>query len=209
MVWPIKKAILVSLAGHAAAFSIFSFSFGNKILKSEYSPVSFLGQILMDCDLTLPGNIHALASRYMRKDVTLLSFLRDGDDKTGLTPGYNLKPMAKFPFSFYTDKEKFLYRTPAGPFSPRKKEPAIIFHPLLPYHFLLYFKDRQAVHIELSFNRVSSLGSVVIKRKISSGNLEADLLAMRYIGHLFYIGEERFSFDRWNTVKIDLSAKND
>jgi hypothetical protein len=204
----LKKTILVSLVGHLAAFGIFSFSFGNKILKREYSPMSFLGQILRDYDLALPKNIPAPAGHSIRNFSCInTNPLASRENDYGVAPGYNLKPMAKF--SSAGDKAGFLYQSDVRLSYPKKKEPAIIFHPLLPYHFLLYFKDRQAVHIELSFNRLSALGSIIIKRKISSGNLEADLLAMRYIGHFFYIGKERFVFDRWNTVKIDLSEKND
>jgi len=47
----------------------------------------------------------------------------------------------------------------------------------------------------------------VIKRKISSGNLEVDLLTMRYIGHYLFIQQKRFTPNNWQTVKIDLSEK--
>ena len=84
-------------------------------------------------------------------------------------------------------------------------------HPLLPHDFALYFKDRQIAHVELEFNFVSSRqpAVAVIKRKISSGNLEVDLLSMRYIGHYLFIQQTKFAPNSWRTVKIDLSAKDD
>ena len=73
----------------------------------------------------------------------------------------------------------------------------------------LYFKDRQLAHIELAFNIISGqkINPVVVKRKISSGNLEADLLSMRYISHYLYIQQAAFPSDVWQEVKIELSPK--
>jgi hypothetical protein len=86
-----------------------------------------------------------------------------------------------------------------------------MFYPRLPEHFLLFFKDRQVVHIELMYNVAPRYKTNVItlKRKISSGNLEADLLSMRYIEHYLFIGQTKFVKNKWQTVKIDLSAKHD
>jgi hypothetical protein len=82
-----------------------------------------------------------------------------------------------------------------------------MFYPHLPYNFLLYFADRQAVHIELMYNISPGAHSPVLslKRKISSGNLEADLLAMRYLSHYLSIQQENFPQNTWQAVKIDLS----
>lgn len=90
---------------------------------------------------------------------------------------------------------------------PFRKDPVFTLHPLLPYQFDLYFKDRQAVHIELEFSvtRSQSRNFVFLRRKISSGNLEADLLSMRYIGHYLFIQQARFAADAWQTVKIEFS----
>jgi len=94
---------------------------------------------------------------------------------------------------------------------PKRKDSVIIFHPQLPYDFLLYFKDRQEVHIELLFKISRDLEdrSIVIKRKISSGNLEADLLAMRYIDHYLFLQQARLPLDSWRAVKIDLGLKGE
>ncbi|MGE5197021.1 MAG: hypothetical protein ACM3IL_00745, partial [Deltaproteobacteria bacterium] len=76
---------------------------------------------------------------------------------------------------------------------------------------LLYFKDRQAAHIELMFNVLpdGKSNSMDIKRKISSGNLEVDLLTMRYLSHYLFIQQAGFPANKWQTVKIELSPKND
>jgi hypothetical protein len=84
-------------------------------------------------------------------------------------------------------------------------------YPKLPHHFLIYFKDRQRVHIELMFNIMTKamINTILIKRKVSSGNLEADLLSMRYMSHYLFIQQSKFIPDKWQTVKIDLWAKDD
>ncbi len=126
-----------------------------------------------------------------------------------LSARYYLKP--SIPLAFNTEKEVFKEKIAPLAFSLKRKEPQIIFHPLLPYSFTLYFKDRQVAHVELMFNLSSSglHNSIEIKRKISSGNLEVDLLSKRYIGHYLFIQQARFTPNRWQSVKIDLSAKND
>jgi hypothetical protein len=86
-----------------------------------------------------------------------------------------------------------------------------MFYPRLPYHFALYFKDRQTVHIELMFQVISGAqrNSILVKRRVSSGNLEADLLSMRYISRYLFIQQRGFAPNKWQTVKIDLSTAND
>jgi hypothetical protein len=49
--------------------------------------------------------------------------------------------------------------------------------------------------------------SLEIKRKISSGNLEVDLLSMRYLSPYLFIQQNRFTPNNWQTVKIDLSPQ--
>jgi hypothetical protein len=126
-------------------------------------------------------------------------------------PNNNWREKPPLVLAFNPGKGAFI--KPVSTFLPvRKKEPEIIFHPLLPYSFTLYFKDRQIAHVELLFNIVSNKGlrnAAVIKRKISSGNLEVDLLIMRYIEHYLFIQQARFTPNTWQSVKIDLSAKSD
>ena len=74
---------------------------------------------------------------------------------------------------------------------------------------LLYFKDAQQAHIELLYrsDAVEGVGPVSVKRKISSGNLEADLLSMRYMSHYLSLQQARFSPGIWHPMKIDLAPK--
>jgi hypothetical protein len=94
---------------------------------------------------------------------------------------------------------------------PKRKAPEIIFHPVLPYDFQLYFNDRQVAHVELKFKVDAKDNSnyIRIKRNISSGNLEVDLLTLRYIERYLFIERMRFKPESWQTVRIDLSEKND
>jgi hypothetical protein len=206
----LKKTLGISVLGHLALFSIFSFSFGDRILKLNFSRVSSLGAILSNADLirsqTLRVHPKTKTIFIKRPDTTALDKIKQNSP---LISGYYFKPSVNI--SFAEDKTIFKTKTETLTFIQSRKESSIIFHPLLPYHFLIYFKDRQSVHIELMFNITSSgiTNSIIIKRKISSGNLEADLLAMRYIEQYLFIQQRGFPVNNWQTVKIDLSAKND
>lgn len=195
----IKKAIFISLLGHITVFSIFNFSFGPKIPKANFVDISFFGPILRNFDLTLAPSPGAI----LRKADTLV--LDKINRESPLAARYYFKPT----FTLNREKKDFAHNSLQGWHIAKRKEPAIMFHPRLPYHFALYFKDRQAVHIELVFDIISNgaRNSIVIKRKISSGNLEADLLSMRYIGHYLFIEQAGAVTNKWQTVKIDLSAK--
>ena len=83
----------------------------------------------------------------------------------------------------------------------------ILFHPLLPYSFPLYFKDRQVAHVELLFKILQDKlrSYILVKRKISSGNLEVDLLSVRYISHYLFLRQAAFAPGAWQVVKVDLS----
>ena len=89
-----------------------------------------------------------------------------------------------------------------------KRETSLMFYPYLPYSFILYFKDRQKANLEFLFyfsddNRLSSL-----KRKTSCGNLEIDLLVMRYINRSLYLIRDSFPSHIWQSVKIELKRKD-
>lgn len=203
-----RKTIFFSILGHLAAFSIFSFSFGPTAPRLGYAPVSFWGRILPGSEL-ISKNLDAIKPR---KPFLVRAPVLDSDKTDKIRPvlaDYYLKP----PVALGLNNEKIAFRQKIPPITAvqKRKEQAIMFHPSLPYHFLLFFKDRQAVHIELMFNIISreKMNSIVVKRKISSGNLEADLLSMRYISRYLFIEQARFMANNWQTVKIDLSAKND
>jgi len=195
-----KKTVLFSLLGHLTVFSLFSFSFGNKIPQANYTHVSFWGDFLYNADL-VPAKVAAF--NINRREIFPLS--KPLKESPQVYTPY-LKPAVNLTFS--GDKLPFMPQKTSTE-AIIKKEPVVMFYPQLPPHFLLYFQNRQAVHIELMFNIISSgkVNTVNIKRKISSGNLEADLLTMRYIGHYLFIQQSGFPHDAWQTVKIDLSTK--
>jgi hypothetical protein len=115
------------------------------------------------------------------------------------------KPVA---VELQAEKKLFLERVPVFNTLPQQRAPVLLFHPLLPYQLQLYFKDRQDVHIELQFKIHETLtrNAIEIKRKISSGNIEADLLSLRYISHYLFIQKGGFQTNQWHPVKIDLST---
>jgi hypothetical protein len=203
----LRKTVTLSLIGHITAFSIFSFTFCGRNPGINYTNVSFLGSVLRKADLS--------SQRFKNTDNVVLNFKPDTSalDKVNreyalVLPQYT-KPSVVLPLS---DK-KMIYALDRKPtaYSWKKEEPVIMLYPELPQNFLIYFKDRQRVHIELEFNVMTSAmtNTVSIKRKVSSGNLEADLFSMRYISHYLFIEQSRFVPNKWQTVKIDLSAKNE
>jgi hypothetical protein len=201
-----KKAIIISLLGHLTLFSLFSFSFGKKLASADYGVLAFWGQIFNNSDLKAVSlnNPAGLGGIFAQKGLIIPK--TSAEIKNPLSE-LSLKP--KVYLSFGEKKQDFANESLQKLDLPKSSQPVIMFHPLLPYHFTLFFNDRQIVHIELMFNIVSGdrINPIIIKRKISSGNLEADLLTMRYIGHYLFIQQARFPPDNWHTVKIDLSAR--
>lgn len=200
-----RKSIIISLLGHLALFTIFGLSFGTVIPRANFTPVSFWGAVLGGSQV-MPRRQPFQAARLnfltLKSQAQLLNKVSTAQAPAA---GYYLKP----PITAIFNSKKI---TPAGsalilPPVLEKKEPALFFHPVLPYGFGLYFKDRQVAHVEIMFNieHKDLRNSVAVKRKISSGNLEADLLCMRYIGHYLFIEQARFAPDNWQTVKIDLT----
>jgi len=208
----LKKTIIVSIIGHITVFSIFGLSFGNRIPRAEYNCVYFWGQFLRNSQVIQPittgpglrkpdkiSSDSAFVSRYY--------FPAKAGSRLILSGRWE-KP--SFILAFNSEKEPLAEKPTSRLFTPKGAEPSIIFHPLLPYGFSLYFNDRQVAHVELMFKMVSAgtRNSILIKRKISSGNLEVDLLTMRYIGHYLFIQQSSIFANNWQTVKIDLSAKD-
>ncbi len=209
------KAVFISLVSHVTFFSIFSLSFGNRIPALDCAAVSFWGQLLSRSQVLQPASLGPRLKDSLRaktaagNDLILPKKNAASLDKpapdAGLEP-YQLKPALAL--SFAAQKPDFAEKPGVFLFTAKRKEPLLLFHPALPYGFNLYFKDRQVAHVELDFN-IESKGRrtlITVKRKISSGNLEVDLLSARYIGHYLFIQHSRFLPDRWQTVKIDLSA---
>jgi hypothetical protein len=206
----LKRAVVISFFGHMTLFGVFSLSFGPRIPEANFAPVCFWGAFLRSSDLAdnhISNNGRASGVSIGKTEVAALN----AESRKNLPSIVEYsKPHAYLVLS----QERADFITNAAPFlppAPLKKEPAIMFYPKLPYHFALYFKDRQTVHIELMFKVVTDGkgGSVLIKRKISSGNLEADLLSMRYISRYLFMQQSGFVPDKWQAVKIDLSTVND
>jgi hypothetical protein len=202
-----KKTVVISLLWHCAFLSVFRVSSGTHFPAARSSGIFFWGSLLNRYDLSVPHPAPSLAQKLFpqKPDASAL------DKNRPVLPvtTYALKPLARL--SIGGDKQAWSQGARTA-FSalPRKKS-VLMFYPHLPYHFLLYFKDRQNVHIELSF-KVASTGqnnAIAIKRKISSGNLEADLLTARYLSHYLFIQQMGFPANTWQTVKIELSPKND
>lgn len=206
----LKKTVFLSIAGHFTLFSLFSFSFGNKILSPDYSPISFWGQILPSAQINqiLPAAAIYYGRIFAGRREALSMANRFKSSDMPAIPDYYLKPHSAPVF----DIQKAGFGGKTTPFVyPKRKEAAIVFHPLLPLNFRLYFRDRQIAHVELMFKRTSGDGQdyIEIKRKISSGNLDVDLFVMRYMGHYLFIQQPKLLPGDWQAVKIDLSAKND
>ena len=202
-----KKTLFISLLGHITVFSIFGLSFGNRIFKTDYASVFFLGSILQNSDLSRQPYAFTVQPAKLGKH-HMLAPLEKNKGATFILPK-DYKPAVYL--SMNSDKKIFIPKDNLISSVQKKKETTIMFYPPLPYHFLLYFKDRQRVHIEVMFKIISTSTSsnILIKRKISSGNLEADLLSMRYIGHYLFIQQAGLIPNSWQTVKIDLSPRND
>jgi hypothetical protein len=203
----LRNTVIISSLGHLLVFGMFSFSFNSNKPSNLEPALVFWGQILPKAALDVRvGGPVSVPTINPKLDTVLPKIL---SQESSLSINYSLKPRTELAFN--TEKPAFIPPDVFPEFAPEKKDSPIMFHPLLPYQLQLYFKDRQAVHIELMFNIVSSKekNSILIKRKISSGNLEADLLSSRYINHYLFIQQSRFSRDNWQTVKIDLSTKND
>ena len=203
----LRKPLFISLIGHLVCFGIFSFSFGERILKADYTGVSFQGAILNNADLiNRPFFKFPQIKNIFKERVDILKL--DKTNKAYLAQEkYYLKPAVNLVLN--ENKVNFIPKPELKPPASTRKESVMMFYPQLPYHFLLYFKDRQIVHIELEFNIASGQesNSLMIKRRISSGNLEADLLSMRYINRYLFTQHKNFAREKWQTVKIDLSKK--
>jgi hypothetical protein len=206
-----KNNILVSLLSHLALFTVIGFSLGPTPSMIDHGYVSFVGSILNDHDLAWRLNVRqarrmAAAPKIVVRQKAQAGIVREPSRVSG---AYFAAPLN---FASAHDKLTFVKRDIPVPSSVSgHKDSVVIFHPVFPSHFLLYFRHRQAVHIELLFNISPRDKSnyLKIKRKISSGNLEADLLSMRYISHYLFLQETRFPINTWETVEIDLSPKDD
>ncbi|MDD2751866.1 MAG: hypothetical protein PHN59_01885 [Candidatus Omnitrophica bacterium] len=202
-----KKSIIFSLAEHLTLFGLFGISFGPKIPKADFSTVSFWGEILKNYDFRQEPVRQS--ARIERLFPNLLRDLEVPAKKKENGPEYYslncVKPQVRL-----AQGSKINYQNPpVKSFVFARKESVVMLHPELPYYFGLYFKDRQAVHIELVYNIIphGKSNSVLVRRKISSGNLEVDLFSMRYLSHYLFLQQSALAPNIERTVKIDFSPK--
>ncbi|MFH1269646.1 MAG: hypothetical protein ABIH75_01125 [Candidatus Omnitrophota bacterium] len=205
-----RQAVVISLLGHLTLFGIFILSFGPRIPDADFSRVCFWGAVFRASDLiksTPPYDAGYKKSATLGKsEISVLDKVKQEDFLA-------YRDYSKPPVSLVFNQEKIALVQESAPILPilARKETAIMFYPRLPYHFALYFKDRQTAHIELAFqvNSADKRNFVLVKRRISSGNLEVDLLSVRYISRYLFMQQRGFVPDKWQIVKIDLSTLND
>ncbi|MFH1577731.1 MAG: hypothetical protein ABIC18_01495 [Candidatus Omnitrophota bacterium] len=196
----LRFALIVSLFWHILMFGSVEFTFGKQIIARPFdlTKIFFLGPVLDR--INIEGDADNQAEELsMQIPPNLLR--QKTSEAYRLIPKSNL---LKKPAVSRLIDIKAVYFQPVQPIETKKADSSIIFYPPLPYHFLLYFSDRQAAHMEVSFY-VSDKGTIAgLKRKISSGNPEVDLLIMRNLNHFLNLCKTNFSPNSWQTVKIDL-----
>ncbi len=204
----LKRTVLISLLWHGMTFVVFRVSAGDRFMALAPGGVYFRGAILDLRDIH-PGVAPRTVKENGRARETAAPFLRSVGPEVPLLPVQTGKPHVSIPIT----PEKRTAQPGLAPavLSLPRRDSTVTFYPRLPYHFLLYFKDRQTVHIELAFRRLSGQGlyALAIRRKVSSGNLEADLLTARYLSHYLFVQQADARGDEWKTVKVELSPKND
>jgi hypothetical protein len=204
----IRKTLLLSFCCHLGFFSLFNFTFGSKLPKAEFAGVSFLGALLSSPDFEGSHIANRAEPQVLKWSLKTLP-LRKVTRQTEAVSSVYIKPQSILAHS--SGKSVYPVKPSMMPPSLKQFPSVVMLYPRLPQHFLLYFKDRQSVHIELMFNLVSRgrAKAIITNRKISSGNLEVDLLSKRYLGHYLFVQQAAFPLGDWQTVKIDLSAKED
>jgi len=198
-------AVIISLVCHTIIFGNVGLIFGDKIARNTFklTKIFFLGPILQESDYNTetdsrPGDyVSKLNTRIMIGPVKARP---EQLDDFGRSAEVINKPVV-----FASANSKTAYFKPAGAFESRKPGSSIMFYPNMPYHFMLYFKDRQTAHMEVTFY-VSDQGRITgLKRRVSSGNPEVDLLIMRNLTYFLNLCKSNLSSNSWETVKIDLS----
>lgn len=204
-----RRALCLSLAGHLCVGVLFSFSFGRRLPMAGSTPVAFWGQFLLPSELVPkqlvmpPSFQQAFFSRPIVSH--FVSYARPAQGI--LLPQACFKPPT--PVAFPIEKRVYTQAMPTPAPLVSQRQSVLLLHPQLPYQFSLYFRDRQIAHIALACTVAAPSGRqvVMVRRTISSGNLEADLLAMRSIERYLLMQQGRLTAGLWQTVKIELSAQ--
>lgn len=198
----LKKFVFFSFLAHALFFTFFNLSLVKTPRSSEFGQVFFLSSYLYPEDFRLKSLVFERKGIKKIVEPRKISYAEKifKDNKLYSKPLLHLdSPVAKLFLPPLLDEPEF----------PVVNREAVLFRPYLPRHFLLFFKDRQKVHIEFSFKIETTGGfeTIAVKRKISSGNLEADLLSQRYISRYIFVQRMNFPKDTWQTVKVELSTQ--
>jgi hypothetical protein len=210
-------AILISLIFHIFCFTNVELTFAKKVRSqdSDLSSILFLGPIFKQGNYypqptgkvnypIIPVQESVISGRVDRLNTLFVNnMLKAQSSPFSESSPYPMRPKKPLLANLTTEK------TPYFEYSSLPKiknvNSSIMFYPPMPYHFLLYFRDRQTAHVEVSFF-ISPEGKIVeIKRKISSGNPEVDLLIMRNLINFLNHCKSNFVLGSWQTVKIDLS----
>jgi hypothetical protein len=214
-----KKPFYLSSFIHLGVFLFISFSFRPYTTSAPVFTISYLGDSAVlfkpaPDPSKAPGFVHSQLFPFFNQKQSyqfLGAGIEDAKNKRyRMMLGMHLKP--RLAVLAGGDKLNFADKKDLAYFVPQHKPPVFIFHPILPAGFSLYFKDRQLAHVELSYRMSGDSGGRLlpeVKRKISSGNLEVDLLCKRYITNYLFAQRLAFSPSFWQVVKIDLSDKDD
>ncbi len=202
-----KRSFLFSVFGHVFLFVVLSVSFGEKFFPVVPPGVYFWGDLLTRDDLSAKSNLKQFDPKDNFIPHPAIPKVSAKIDFTLPLSGSALKPAVAV--SAYGQKSFLPIPVKAGQVPVEKRGAVVMLYPSLPYKFNLYFKDRQVAHVELEYKIVSTgkTSAVMLRRKISSGSLEADLLCMRYIYHYLSMQKDRLTADKWQSVKIELELK--
>lgn len=200
------RPLILSMLGHAAVLVLVAFTFPQQPGSPVPQRMIFAGEVWQGAVPALKPQRPAIAVE-------------------GRLAGAQKRVLASGGEDMFADMRRYAWIKPAALISavaaksipagselvskPVYRDPVLILHPSLPAQLELYFKDRQEVHIELLFNISpdDQGGSLELKRRVSSGNLQADLLSKRYLSHYLFIQRARFAPGQWLPVKIDLSGQ--
>ncbi|MCU0665746.1 MAG: hypothetical protein MUF05_01445 [Candidatus Omnitrophica bacterium] len=205
-----RKSFIFSLAGHIFVFAAFSFSFGRIPVDLRGFNVSSFGGIL---------NRYDLAAEVKRPYLDVKkAFLKSHyfvpaprmENAENFLNNYHLKPAVKQGLIFSSNKSfAGLSGSASCPYKRKIQTSTVILYPQLPHYFGIYFRNQQKAHIELEYMVTprQMAGFITVRRKISSGDLEMDLLCARYISQYLSTQQDKISSGVWHKVKIELGAK--
>jgi len=189
-------AVTLSVFGHLLGIFLFQPAFNDKNI--NIFNVYFLGSLFSAQEISSFKNTPVVISNPIYLNSRLFAPYRSSYENAfwALVP-----ERSNFDFRF-SSLSKEVY--PFIPFSLEKEPSSFMFYPYLPYSFLLYFKDRQKVNLEFLFYLSAGLRQNFLKRKVSSGNLEVDLLVLRHLQESLWLIKEYFPADSYQSIKIEL-----